>query len=516
MRKTVPLFLAPAVASVLLAGCSSTNVTTSHGNPAAGTAPVSISMTDDPPSGVQVLFFQVSLTAATLTPQSGSPVSLLSGNTPVQIDVTQLQALSAFLSTADIAAGTYTGLNLTFASPQLVIFNQSDSSLGSDCAVGSVCLLTPAFENSTDSLSFTTTPFPVTVSATSPLGFLVDFHLNTVIQSDLSVNLAAANGVTIASLPSAPTPPQFGSVTGTVGTVDASNNSFSLQTEWGRSFTVDTTNTTTFSSFPASACSTAGFGCVAQGQVVKVQVSSVAGGGVLTASQVTYVQEASAQTVEGTIIRIPPLPLPAGETVIQLILHRNPNGDTSLPLGGMATVAVWAPASGSNPATTFSIDNSGFTIPSGLTFASANDLTVGQTVQVTVTPGSLTSNGGGPGNNGWGRPHSVSFTASSVELEPSQITGWVTGVDSGTSSFTLGVGLGPIFGAWPMGGKNALSFNVVTASGTTYTGLNPDSFSGLADNEFVSVNGWFFAPTTSNGPPNIVAQSVKQRANNWF
>ena len=164
--------------------------------------------------------------------------------------------------------------------------------------------------------------------------------------------------------------------------------------------------------------------------MVKVQVSSVAGGSVLTASQVAYVQEASAQTVEGTIIRIPPLPLPAGETVIQLILHRSPNGDTSLPLGGMATVAVWAPASGSNPATTFSIDNSGFTIPSGLTFASANDLTVGQTVQVTVTPGSLTSKGGGPGNNGWGPPHSVSFTASNVELEPSQITGWVTGVDS--------------------------------------------------------------------------------------
>ena len=67
-----------------------------------------------------------------------------------------------------------------------------------------------------------------------------------------------------------------------------------------------------------------------------------------------------------------------------------------------------------------------------------------------------------------------------------------------------------------MADKNALSFNVVTASGTTYTGLNPDSFSGLADNEFVSVNGWLFAPTTSNGPPNIVAQSVKQRENNWF
>ena len=213
---------------------------------------------------------------------------------------------------------------------------------------------------------------------------------------------------------------------------------------------------------------------------MQVQVSSVASGGVLTASQVTYLQEATAQTVEGTIIRIPTLPLPAGETVIQLILHRNPTGGTSLPLGGMASVAVWAPASGSNPATTFSIDNSGFTLPSGLTFTSANDLTVGQTVQVTVTPGSLSSSGSGPGPNAWGPPPSVSFTASAVALEPSQVTGSITAIGSGTNSFTLGVGRGPLFAPWPMASPHQVSFNVVTASGTTYTGFSTDSFGGLA------------------------------------
>ena len=80
-------------------------------------------MTDDPPAGVSVLFFQVSLTAASLTPTSGSAVSLLNNNTPIQIDVTKLQALSAFLSTANVPAGTYNSLSLTFATPQLVIFN---------------------------------------------------------------------------------------------------------------------------------------------------------------------------------------------------------------------------------------------------------------------------------------------------------------------------------------------------------------------------------------------------------
>jgi hypothetical protein len=514
MRKNLPFLFVPAMMTVLLAGCSS-NMTSSTVTTSTGTVPVSISMTDDPPAGVSVLFFQVSLTAASLQPalSTGSPVSLLNNNTPIQIDVTQLQALSAFLSTADVTAGTYNSLSLTFASPQLVIFNQSDASIASTCAVGSVCQLTPTVDTGSSPLTFSTSPFPVTVSAGSPLGFLVDFHLNTVIQSDLSVNLGVTNGVTISELPPAPSAPHFGFLTGTVGTVTASSNQFTLDTQWGRTFTIDTTGSTAFNDFPSSACKTAGIGCLAQGQVVQVQISSVASGGVLTASQVAYVQEATAQTVEGTIVAIPPLPLPAGETLIKLILHWNPTGNSGLPIGGMALVAVWGPGSGSNPATTFSIDNNGFTIPSGLTFTGASNLTVGQNVTVTVEPGTLTNTGGGPGSNGWGPPRSISFTASSVELEPSQMTGMITATDSSTTSFTLGVG-GLFFAPWPM--PNAVSsFDVDTTTQTSYTGFTPDSFDGLANGEFVSVNGWLFPPATS-GPATIAAQSVVLRPNMWF
>ena len=86
-------------------------------------------MTDDPPSGVSVLFFQVSLTSATLTPAAGSgSTSLVSlVENPIQIDVTQLQALSAFLANENVPAGTYSSLSLTFANPQLVILNSSDA-----------------------------------------------------------------------------------------------------------------------------------------------------------------------------------------------------------------------------------------------------------------------------------------------------------------------------------------------------------------------------------------------------
>lgn len=180
-----------------LAGCSNSGpASLSTTNSSAG-VPVSLSMTDDPPQGVSVLFFQISLTAASLTPASGgSSASLLNNDTPIQIDVTQLQALSAFLSTANVPAGSYSGMTLTFANPQLVIFNQSDQALASTCALNTVCQVTPQLDGSA-TVTFSSTPFPVTISRNTPLGFLLDFHLNTVIQPDLSVNLGVTNGVTV-------------------------------------------------------------------------------------------------------------------------------------------------------------------------------------------------------------------------------------------------------------------------------------------------------------------------------
>lgn len=501
--RTSAFVFVTAMMTALLAGCGS-SVVTSTVTPAAGTVPVSVTMTDDPPAGVAVLFFQVSLTDATLTSSTGTTVSLLNNNTPIQIDVTQLQALSAFLSTANIAGGTYKSLSLTFANPQLVIFNQADTSLGS-CAVGSVCQLTPAIDSNSATQVFTSTPFPATVSASSPLGFLIDFHLNTVIQPDLSVNLGVTNGVTISVLPPAPTPPQMGSITGTVGTVTASSNQFTLDTPWGRSFTIDATSSTTFNDFPSSACKTPSIACLAQGQIVQVQIASVGSGGTLTASTVTYVQEATAQTVQGTIIRlIPPTNNIAGyPPELVVILHANPAATTGFPLGGMANVNIEFPGA------TYSIDSNGFTMPSGLTFTGASDLAIGQNVTLTIVPGSLSNAGGAPPTAAWAPPRSLTFTASAVELEPSQMTGLITATNSSTTSFTLGVGGGPFFAPWPMPTAIA-AFNVDTTSQTTYTGFNPDSYSGIAKGELVSVNGWLFA-TSSGTPPVIAAQSVVQR-----
>ncbi len=513
MRKTLLFPVLAATLCVLLAGCSS-NLTNSTSTPAptASSAPVTLSMTDDPPTGVSVLFFQITLTDASLTPASSSsssstsPVSLL-GSTPVQIDVTQLQALSAFLSTANVTAGTYSSLSLTFSSPQLVIFNESDTSIGSSCAVGSVCEITPTVDGST-TVSLSSAPFPVTVSASSPLGFLIDFHLNTIIQSDLSVNLGVANGVTVGELPPVvpPQPPQFGFVSGTVGTVTASSSQFTLQTEWGKTFTIATTSSTTYDDFPTSACATAGFSCVAQGQVVQVQVAGVQTGGILTAGQITYEQAASQQTVVGTIIGY-------NATQLKLILHDNRMNASALPLGGMATVTI-------DKSTTFSVDANGFTIPAGMVFTGVENLTVGQDVAVTVEPGTLTSPSKSNVVTGWGPPSSITFTANSIQLEPSQMSGVVSSIDSSASSFTLASFPSIAFGPWASSSA-APGITVDTTTGTTYQGFSSDSFSGLQDQDAVSVYGWLFE--TDNGlldgattPPVVLAQTITLHSMGMF
>jgi hypothetical protein len=501
--RNVSLFLSIGLI-VLLVGCGQSSMTTPQA--VNSTSQVSLSMTDDPPNGVTVLFFQINLTAANLTPASSTgtgtgTVSLLNNNTPVQVDVTELQAISAFLSAANVPAGTYNSLILTFANPQLVIFNEADQSIASTCAVGSVCQITPQIDNSA-TLTFSSSPFPVMVSQNMPLGFLVDFHLNKVIQDDLSVNLGATNGVTVEPLP--PAPPSghapFGFVKGTVQSVTANQNQFTLQTRDGRTFTIDVNSSTTYGNFPTSACMTPSLMCVATGQTVKVEVASVQSPGTLLAAEVDFVQAASQQEVEGNIIG---LNTANGSTVMTLLLHWSPDAGR-LPFGGVATVTVSSSA-------TFSVDSGTFTIPSGLSFASATDLLVGQAVQVDVVAGSLSSATNSPH---WAPP-SVSFTTDSVELEPSQITGMVTAVDSSTSAFTITT-FPFFFPMWSSGNWMPDQITVDTTSQTTYENLNPDSFAGVMTNTMVSTRGWLFSTPSGATPSTMVGEKVVGRMNGFF
>jgi hypothetical protein len=503
MRKFSLLVFIPLLI-MLISGCGGNS--TGPGTPltiGVVTTPVSLTVTDTPPLGVQVLFFQLSITGAMLQPGNAS---LLNSTNPVPVNVSQLQTETAFLGTANVATGTYTSLVLTFSNPQLTIFNGTSSTLDG-CAAGTVCQVTPTPPTppatSPLSLTFSSAPVPVTVAANTPLAFKLDIHLNTVIQPDLSLNLAATNGVSIAQLPSVTSGPVavLGNLIGTVESLGT--NQFTLQTGDGRTFTIDVNSGTTYSGFPSSACSSENFSCLAAPtpptQIVKVAVS-LQTGGTLLATSVTYQQPATQQVVDGNIVG---LSTSGGNTVMQMILQNGPPTSAALPFGGRAVVTV------PNSGVTFSVDSGGFTIPGGLSFASASDLSVGQEVQVVVT-GSVTSNGSGSTLLGPLGPTTPMLTTNSVALEPTQITGTVEAIYQSNSTFTLQTfpnfflppgptAVAPTF--------KAVSITVQATGQTTYQNLSPENFLGIPELGVVSVEGWLFSTPIGSSPATTIAAS---------
>jgi hypothetical protein len=473
---------------------------------AVPTAPVSLTITDTPPAGVTVLFFQLGISSAALMYQSGGDLPLLPFNTPIPVNLSQLQTDSAFLGSGGASAGTYTGMSLIFSpNSQLTIYNGSGAAIGTGanaCANNSVCQVTPTATNLT--VSLTTAPFPVTVTANTPLAFKLDIHLNTVIQPDMSLNFGATNGVTVSQLPAPPSGAPIsalGSLTGTVkGTLpysvipnpDQIQSQLSLQTGDGRTFDIGLISSTTYT-YPNSVCTTSNSACLATGQIVKVE-SSLQADGNLLASNVTYVQPAGQMVVQGNIIR---LSASGGNTLMDLVLQQGPPPPATAaalpPFGNRATVTV--PPAG----VTYAVDSGGFTLPGGLTFTTSANLMVGQQVSVVVAPGSLTSTSSPPSSTAIAGPAPTIFTASSITLEPSQITGSVSGwsaINVSALNFTLATypnffvpaaatALAPPVPA-------SVNLTVQATAATTFTNLTPDSISGLAVGDVVSIKGWLF------------------------
>src|SRR6266852_1022035 len=175
MRRITALFLG-LLSAVLLAGCGG-----SYSAPVIGPGPqsaqVSVSLTDAPPAGVTVLTFEVTVTGATLNPGSAD---LLAGKGPVRIEVKKLETENAFLSTANIVAGNYTSLNLTFSNPELTFRNDTGATLAG-CASGSVCEIKPS-----GTLTATVNGLFYSTSG-SQTGVLVDLNLANLITPSLGV-----------------------------------------------------------------------------------------------------------------------------------------------------------------------------------------------------------------------------------------------------------------------------------------------------------------------------------------
>ena len=233
------------ILAITLAGCGgSYSGSTGPIGSNSSSAPVSLTIGDDPPAGVAILRYQTQVTDAELQPMDPTqpPVSMLLG--PLNVELLHLQTETAPLGNINVPSGIYSGLTATFANPEMTVFNNSAQTLtlGSQtCAPNQICIFNPTLNQTTASVTSPTAPFPVTLSANSPLGFEMHFDVNASVQGNLTVSPQ----ITLKQvIPPSPTSPidQFH----VIGRISAINSpTFTIQTGFGNLSAVITTNSST-------------------------------------------------------------------------------------------------------------------------------------------------------------------------------------------------------------------------------------------------------------------------------
>jgi hypothetical protein len=444
--------------------------------------PMSLTIGDTPPSGVAVLFFEASITGASLQPMDTKKAPVPVMTTPVEVEFGHLQTDTAFLSLANVGPDTYNSLTLTFSNPVLTVVNHG-APIGSSCASNTVCQLTPSLNSSSTTLSGA--PFPITLDMDSVFGLKLDLNVNTSVQGDLSITPTVTvahvthrhnsdEGQEMESLDEVD-----GQVTG-LGT-----NQFTLMNaRSGQSFTINVDTNTAFQDFDRAGCtaSPADLTCVKTGQILDVNLSEN-GTGTMLAKRVEFIENASQQAIKGTITSVD------SSTQFHMVVFREEPDVNGISEGSQVAV-TFVPNT-----TTFQVgreemgEDGGFD-NFGFSFASAADLLVGQDVQ--VRPGTVASAGG-----------VNTVTTDLVRLWPSQVTGQVGTINSSNGTFTL-TNLSPLF--------TGATTPITTITVQTLSNMNLMDFSNgnsPAVGDTVSVKGLLFNTTGTTGTPTLVTRSIR-------
>jgi hypothetical protein len=489
MRRAISFLVPVAVIVFVLAGCGSGMSST---QPAPGTNVTQVSLTihDNPPTGVTVLWFEIEVTGAALQPSDSSmqPVAML--GEPEDIELEHLQTESALLASKSVPTGTYNGLMVTFANPRMTIQNQTGSTLtlgSQSCMDQQVCEFNPKLDQSSVTVEAPTQPFPITLSANSPVVLKMDFNIDSSIQqSDLSI----APTIGVMELPLSGSGGGEGDedmeIFGTITSIDQSGHTFKIQTAMnGPSYTLSTDSNTQFDF--GSSCSAENFSCLQTGQTVKVDAKMQSDGSLL-AFEVKFFQPPNQMSFSGTITSVA-----SGGSSFQIVLF----DEEWFGSDEMASFSTGSPITVNLATqTTFSVDTAGFMLPSGLNFASAADLMVGQKVRLHPT--------GAP----TGMPPNLAITVDQVQLEPSYVTATITAINTAGNPQTFTLGMLPSL--LTNAGITAIQVDVL--SNTQFETEEDQMMSGLSSfktGDTVSVRGPLFNTGTT---PTMVAEKVVRRS----
>ena len=488
MSKAILCLVSAVCFAVLAVRCGS-GMSSSQTPTATNMTQATLTIHDNPPMGVTVLSFEIEVTGAALqsSDSSSQPVSILSE--PEDIELEHLQTESALLASKNVPTGTYNSLMVSFANPKMTIQNQTGMTLtagGQMCADQQVCEFDPKLNQSSVTVQAPTQPFPIALSMNSPVVLKMDFNIDSSIQqSDLSITPTI-------SLLQLPTPNSSGGDQGDedmeiVGTVTSiGQNIFMIQTGMnGPSYSIATDNNTKFDF--GTSCSAENFSCLQTGQTVKVDAKMQSDGSLL-AFDVKFFQPPNQMSFAGTITSVG-----SGGGSFQIVLfdEESSGGDEMGSFSMGAPVAI-------NLATgvTFSIDTAGLMLPSGLSFASAADLMVGQKVRLHPT--------GAP----TGTPPNLMITVDQVQLEPSYVTATITAVSTGGNPQTFTLGSLPSF--FTNAGIMSIQVDVLsTTQFATEEDQMVSDLSSLKTGDTVSVRGLLFNTSTT---PTMVAEKVVSRS----
>jgi Domain of unknown function (DUF5666)/Domain of unknown function (DUF4382) len=470
MRKLALLASAVLSVAALVAGCGGGTQSTQPLAPRS----LSLSIRDNPPSGVSVLSFEINVTGASLQPSDTSKAAVSLVTSPIEVELTQLETEKALLNALNAPDGTYSSISFTFANPQLTILNQTGQTITmgtQTCLTGQVCEFKPALNQS--SVTISSTPFPVTVSASAPIGLTVDFDLNSSIQSNLSVTPS----VTLAAVAAQPSTGELEDIEGLKGKVQSvSSAGFTLQDGTsGQTFTINVDNNTQYQDFNQVGCAANNFSCVQVGQIVEVEHLLVMDNGTLLASEIQLDDGVNQEELEGTIVAVNP-----ANNQFQMVVEDEEPAVQGVSVGNSVTIAI-------NAGAQYAIDSDDLSgaIPSGVSFASASDLLIGQEVKVRALIVSSSIAG-------------TTATTDRVKLHMSQFPGTVASLNA--PNFAVN-NLPALFTS------NGISqVQVVVSSGTEFEGISGSS--SLTAGNSVVLRGLLFKTA---GDPILVAKKVRKR-----
>jgi hypothetical protein len=434
---------------------------------AAQTSAVTLTITDAPPAGVTLLSFEVTVNGAVLNPGSVQLVTR-----PQKIEIKELEAESAFLSTVTVPAGTYQSIAINVTNPELTILNQSGAAMGS-CANNSVCHLEPA---AAGNVTFSGAPFPLVLQGGTPAGFQVDVNVANLISNTLALDFNATGAITLAQLPLPGQPndhlDDLDDLLGTVQGLSASNTQFTLRTATGDFLIQADSNT----QFELEGCAADNFSCIQNGQAVDVDANVMAGGA-FVAKKIELEDIEDQDELEGVIFKVD------DATHFEIVVLGELRIISNVDLGNPVVVTLNGPQ--------FQVQADGLSVPSSLqgAFEGATDtsqLVPGQEVQIRASHG---VNAGSP----------ITMTTDRVRLRMSQFTANVSGAPA-PPTFNL-TNLPGLFTS-----AGATSVQVQTSSKTNFQGVA--GVAALVDQDEVSLRGLLFR---SGAVPQLVADKVRKR-----